>query len=191
MRVLGRAGILGLILLALGQLGPTHAGPDDVAALLKALDLRGYPPGTRPPSFSADTFDAHHVSLAGLRGKVVLVNFWASWCLDCRPEMPVLERLHREAARQGLAVIGVNARESSQTVRRYAKELDLTFPLVLDPNGAINTLYGVMGLPTTFLIDRDGRAVSLAVGARDWGGRPARTLIDSLLTDPASRPRTP
>ena len=130
------------------------------------------------------------ISLATLRGKVVIVNFWASWCVDCRPEMPALERLHREAGSQGLAVIGVNARETAQTVRRYARELDLTFPLVLDPSGAINTLYGVVGVPTTFVIDRDGRAVSFAVGPRDWGGRPARTLIDTLLNDPAQRSRT-
>jgi peroxiredoxin len=186
-----RARLLAVILLALGQASPMHAASDGLAPLLKALDLRGYPSGTRPPNFSGDTVDAHQVSLAALRGKVVLVNFWASWCVDCRPEMPALERLHREAGGHGLAVIGINARENAQTVRRYARELDLTFPLVLDPNGAINTLYGVVGVPTTFLIDRDGRAVSLAVGPRDWESRPARALIESLLGDPALRSRTP
>jgi thiol-disulfide isomerase/thioredoxin len=178
--------LLAVVLLTLGQAGPQADG-DALAPLLKALDLRGYPSGTRPPNFSGDTLGAHQLSLASLRGKVVIVNFWASWCVDCRPEMPVLERLHREAAGQGLAVVGINARESSQTVQRYARELDLTFPLVLDRNGAINSLYGVVGLPTTFVIDREGLAVSLAVGPRDWGGRSARTLIDTLLHDPARR----
>jgi thiol-disulfide isomerase/thioredoxin len=122
--------------------------------------------------------------MADFRGKVVLVNFWASWCAECRPEMPVLERLHRELGRRGLAVVGINAREDAAKVRWYATQLGLTFPLVLDVEGRINTQYGVIGLPTTFLIGRDGRAVAFAVGAREWGGAPARALIEALLAEP-------
>jgi thiol-disulfide isomerase/thioredoxin len=189
--VAGHVRLLVVIVLTLGPASLVHAGQDGLAPLLKALDLRGYPADTRPPNFSGDTHDAREVSLAALRGKVVIVNFWASWCVDCRPEMPALERWHREAAGQGLAVIGINVRESALIVRRYARELNLTFPLVLDPNGSINNLYGVVGVPTTFVIDRDGRAVSLAVGPRDWASGPARTLIETLLSDPVRRPRTP
>jgi len=121
------------------------------------------------------------VSLASLEGKVVLLNFWATWCLECRPEMSAFERLHRELTPQGLAVLGINAREGTATIREFAKELGLTFPLLLDDSGKINSTYGVIGLPTTFLIDRDGRAVALAVGPRDWSGNPARELIRALL----------
>jgi len=163
---------------------PTTA-PQPLTPLLKALDLRGYPSPTVPPKFAGSTFDAHEVSLAKLQGQVVIVNFWASWCAECRPEMPVLERLHRERAGRGLVVIGINVREGMPTVRRYARELDLTFPLVLDTTGAINSLYGVVGLPTTFVIDRDGRAVALAVGPREWESAPARALFDALLREPA------
>ena len=180
-----------MILLILGQASLANAGEERLAPLVKALELRAYPSVTRPPHFGGNTVDAHEVSLAKLRGKVLIVNFWASWCVECRPEMPVLERLHREHAAHGLAVIGVNARETSQTVRRYAKELDLTFPLVLDPRGAINTLYGVVGLPTTFLVGRDGRAIAFGVGPREWGSPPARALIETLLSEPAPRPDTP
>ena len=126
-----------------------------------------------------------------LRGKVVLINFWASWCAECRPEMPVLERLHRELAPQGFAVIGINAREGSEVIRRYASALGLTFPLVLDRDGKINSLYGVVGLPTTFLVGRDGRAVALAVGPREWASTPARSLIQALLAEPAPPPGAP
>jgi peroxiredoxin len=100
----------------------------------------------------------------------------------------VLERLHRELASQGLAIIGVNARESKAAVGRYAKELGLTFRLVLDPDGTINTLYGVVGLPTTFLVGRDGRAVALAIGPREWGSAPARALLQALLAEPTPPP---
>ena len=98
----------------------------------------------------------------------------------------MFERLHREFGAQGLSVIGINAREGAAAVRVYAKELGLTFPLILDPSGKINSAYGVIGLPTTFLISRDGRPVALAIGPRDWNGEPARALIPALLAEPQS-----
>jgi len=182
MMTLARQVLAGWLLLpALG--GPASADSATVPALLKPLDLVGYAARTAPPGLSGHTFDARPVAMAELRGKVVLVNFWASWCLECRPEMPRLERLHREFAAQGLAVIAVNAREDREAVRRYAKELSLTFPLVLDPDGKITGAYGVVGLPTTFVVARDGRAVALAVGPREWAGTSARELIKALLAE--------
>jgi peroxiredoxin len=153
--------------------------------LLKPLNLSGYSSSMRPPEFSGQTSDGKMLSLTGLREKVVVVNFWATWCLECRPEMPMFERLHREFGAQGLSVIGINAREGAAAVRVYAKELGLTFPLILDPSGKINSAYGVIGLPTTFLIGRDGRPVALAVGPREWSGKAARALIQVLLAEPA------
>jgi thiol-disulfide isomerase/thioredoxin len=118
---------------------------------------------------------------------VLILNFWASWCVECRPEMPVLEQLHREFAPRGLAIVGVNAREGTEAVRRYARELGLTFPLVLDPDGRIKALYGVIGLPTTFVAGRDGRAVALAIGPRNWGSAQAREILQALLAEPGAR----
>jgi len=174
-------------LLIVAQSSPARADPP-MMSLLKLRDLVGYPSRTTPPHFGGRTIDARQISLTDLRGKVVLVNFWASWCLECRPEMPVLESLHREVASQGLVIVGVNVRENRETVSRYAKQLGLTFPLVLDPDGKINALYGVVGLPTTFLVGRDGRAVAFAVGPREWGSAPARALFNALLAEPAPGP---
>lgn len=157
-----------------------------LAELLKALNLSGYPSVMHPPQFSGFTADGRTVSLAGLSGRVVLLNFWATWCLECRSEMPVFERLHHELSAQGLAVVGINVREGTSAIREYGKELGLTFPLILDLSGKINSAYGVIGLPTTFLIGRDGRAVALAVGPREWDGKPARALIQALLAEPAA-----
>lgn len=165
---------------------PCSSAPAEsaVAQLLKPLDLVGYASRAVPPHFSGGTIDARRVSTIDLQGKVVLMNFWATWCAECRPEMPVLEGLHRELAPQGFVVIGVNAREERGAVRRYALELGLTFPLVLDPDGKINALYGVVGIPTTFLVGRDGRAVAFAVGPRAWASPAARALIQALLAEP-------
>jgi peroxiredoxin len=165
---------------------PIGAEQPAVSSLLKPLDLHGYAAGTTPPPFVGRTLDGH-LSMTDVRGKVVLVNFWATWCAECRPEMPALERLHREFGSRGLTVVGVNARESMTVVRRYAAALGLTFPLVLDPDGTINSRYGVVGLPATFVVGRDGRAVAFAVGARPWESVAARTLIETLLAESGAR----
>ena len=158
-----------------------------MASLLKSVNLVAYRPGTMPPPFGSSTLDGRPLALTDLRGRVVILNFWASWCLECRAEMPRLERLHRAYAARGLAIVGVNAREDARAVRRHAEELGLTFPLVLDPDGKINALYGVIGLPTSFVVGRDGRAVAFGVGPHEWGSAPARALLEALLAEPASR----
>ncbi|MBI4573554.1 MAG: TlpA family protein disulfide reductase [candidate division NC10 bacterium] len=176
-------------LVALGiALGPPASSAAPAPGLLKALDLAGYPAGEKPPEFSGRTPEGQTVSLARLRGRVVLLNFWATWCLPCKEEMPMFQKLLRDFAPQGLTVMGVNVREGTSEIREYARELSLTFPLVLDANGKIQVLYGVIGLPTTFLIGRDGMAVARAIGPRDWGGPQARALIQALLEErPPSR----
>lgn len=155
------------------------------------LSLGTYPPGMQAPALDGRTLDGRTVSLGELRGRVVLLNFWASWCLECRPEMPAFERLHRSLAASGLTVLGINVRESEPTVRRYAGELRLTFPIVLDTDGVIGRRYGVLGLPTTFLIGRDGSAVALAIGPREWGSAAAEAIIRSLLAARPGRSETP
>lgn len=182
-------GLLVAGLLVVAMWSPAEAEQADVTVLVKRLGLVDYRAGTKPPHFNGRTLADQPLSLTDLQGKVVVMNFWASWCLECRPEMPALEALHRELAPRGLAIVGVNAREDIQTIARYATDLALTFPLLLDPHGNTNTAYGVIGLPTTFVIGRDGRGVAFGVGPRDWGSAPARALIETLLAEPAPRPR--
>lgn len=182
------ARLLACGLLVAGLAGTGAADQRALAPLLKTLDLRDYTSRPAPPDFSGRTLDARTLSITEYRGSVIILNFWASWCFECRPEMPGLERLRREFSSRGLAVIGVNAREDKEAARRYAMELGLTFPLVLDRNGAINALYGVVGVPTTFVIGRDGRTIGLAVGPREWESAPARALIAALMAEPAPPP---
>jgi peroxiredoxin len=101
------------------------------------------------------------------------MNFWASWWAECRAEIPRFECFHRAYAARGLDIVGVNAREDASAVGRHAEPLSLTFPLVLDPDGRINALYGVIGLPTSFVVGRDGRAVAFGAGPHEWGSAPA------------------
>jgi peroxiredoxin len=178
-----RKRIAGVLIALVATLGAPRASHAEVTELLQKLNLTAYSRGPKPPEFNGRTSDGRTVSLASLRGKVVLLNFWATWCQECRPEMPLFERLHRDFAAQGLTVLGVNAREGTSAIQGYAKELGLTFPLVLDPKGEVNAAYGVIGLPTTFFVGRDRRAVALAVGAREWASAPARKLIQALLAE--------
>lgn len=181
---LGRCMFACVVVALLPVVGPPALGKPPVTRLLGALDLSGYGPSQRPPEFSGRTATGRTVTLGGLRGRVVLLTFWTTWCSECRPEMPAFEQLHRDFVAEGLTVLGVNVRERASVIQTYATELGLTFPLVLDPKGEIQASYGVIGLPTTFLIGRDARGVALAVGPREWGGPPARAIIQALLAEP-------
>jgi peroxiredoxin len=181
-----RQGIAGVLVALAMILAAPQASRAAAAELLERLNLSGYRLGTKSPEFDGATVDGRRLSLVSLRGKVVLLNFWASWCSECRSEMPMFEQLHREFAAQGLSVIGINAREGTEAIRGYAKELRLTFSLVLDPKGQINAAYGVIGLPATFLIGRDRRPVARAVGPRDWESAPAKAIIQALLSETVS-----
>ncbi len=144
--------------------------------------------GVQAPTFDLATADGKRASLTALRGQVVLLNFWATWCPPCREEMPSMERLHQEFRTQGLAVLAVNIQESPKQVARFMRDFRLTFPALLDTDATIAGRYGARGLPSTYLIDRTGRVDGQAVGARDWGGPTAKALIRSLLGTAEARP---
>lgn len=103
-------------------------------------------------------------SLASLHGKVVAINFWASWCGPCRDEAPLLEQTWLENRAKGFVVVGVDANDYSGDARRFVRKHGLTYPIVLDPHGSTLGRWGVPGLPTTFVVDREGRVVAKVVG---------------------------
>jgi cytochrome c biogenesis protein CcmG/thiol:disulfide interchange protein DsbE len=104
------------------------------------------------------------LSLASLRGKAVVVNFWASWCVPCRDESPYLERVWRDRRGDGLVLVGVNEEDVSKDARRFARRNRLTYPLVRDKSGRLRDDYGLRGYPETFVIDRRGDLVERVAG---------------------------
>ena len=113
--------------------------------------------GTPAPSFSGELLGGGTLALESLRGKVVLLNFWAVECPPCRIEMPELEKIHRRYSKQGLRVLGVTEMDPTRDqVIRSVKELGVTYPILLDPGGRIATLYGIEAHPTSFVIDAKG-----------------------------------
>jgi peroxiredoxin len=107
------------------------------------------------PEFSLKTVEGETVQLSDLRGQVVALNFWATWCAPCRLEMPALQA-RADARPDRLAVIGVNFDESADAVAAFRDELGIRFPLLLDPGGEVQRLYRVLGYPTTFFLDETG-----------------------------------
>ncbi|MEO6062445.1 MAG: TlpA disulfide reductase family protein [Thermoflexales bacterium] len=115
-------------------------------------------------------------TLTDLRGKVVVLNFWATWCGPCRAEMPALAEIQTQYASRGVIVIGVNQREDAGSIRRYLDSIGVDFQIALDPMGESNRQYRVLGLPTTYLIDRQG-----VIRDAIFGGPMSRALIESKL----------
>ena len=114
-------------------------------------------------------------------GKVVLANFWASWCAPCRDEMPSLHRLAQRRAADGLVVVAVNYRETARTIERFFDGLGLRLPTLLDTDGALSAAYTPRIFPSTVVFDRRGRTVGTVVGEIDWEGDPAARILAPLL----------
>ena len=134
-----------------------------------ALDPRNVPSplvGRAAAPFTLTTFDGEPVSLEALRGKVVIVNFWASWCTPaCYDEAPVLERAWRAYRDRGVVVVGVDMQDTEDAARAFIRRFGLTFPNAPDPGGKVAVEYGVYGVPETFFVDRAGVIRKKHVGA--------------------------
>jgi cytochrome c biogenesis protein CcmG/thiol:disulfide interchange protein DsbE len=120
------------------------------------------------PEFALERLDEEgELGLASLRGKAVVVNFWASWCLPCKEEAPYFEQVWRDRRAQGVVFVGLDSRDFRGEARDFVQDYGLTFPIVYDGPGDISATYGVTGYPETFVIDREGRVVDAIVGAVD------------------------
>jgi cytochrome c-type biogenesis protein len=114
--------------------------------------------GLEAPSYAARTLGGDSVSLALMRGKPVLLNVWATWCLPCKEEIPYLESLHGKHAAEGLQIVGVSvdARGDEGKIEEFAKDFSMTYPIWRDPDERVNSRFLAIGVPSTYLIDRDG-----------------------------------
>ena len=143
--------------------------------------------GAVAPEFHAiDLATGDSVSLhERYRGKVTLVNIWATWCVPCKVEMPAMERLYDSLAPRGFAIAAVSIDEGSpDDVRAFGQELGLSFDLLQDRSTRIQRTYQTTGVPESFLLDRRGVIVKRIIGAHDWSSPANRALVERLLDEP-------
>jgi peroxiredoxin len=140
--------------------------------------------GFPAPDFTLRDLNGRPVRLSGLRGKVVFLNIWATWCPPCRMEMPSMESLHRRLQGRDFVMLAVSEDESGPSaVRTFVDEMKLTFSVLLDPEGSLPPRYGVTGYPETFIIDRKGHVVEHFIGPEDWANEEAFRYFSGLLDE--------
>lgn len=147
--------------------------------------------GSRAPAFRATNLRTNRpAALEAYRGKVVLVNIWATWCPPCRAEMPSMERLHKKLAGTDFRIAAVSVdgdafysevQAGPKEIMAFANDLGLTFDILHDPSGAIRESYDIFGVPESYLVDRDGVIVKRVIGAANWDDPVNEMLIRRLL----------
>jgi len=182
-------GFLALLFLSLGTFTVISGGffhkddqpPPASEGLFKRLKIQRLSEKVFAPDFTLEDLNGRRVRLEDLRGKVVFLNFWATWCPPCILEMPTMEKLHREFGGKGLVILAVNFQESSEQVKAFLKKHQLTFITLLDPKGKVFKLYQAWSLPTTTIVNKKGQAVSKVIGYRDWHKPEMKEFFRRLL----------
>jgi thiol-disulfide isomerase/thioredoxin len=153
-----------------------------VAVSAAAGDFQARAPAPAP-ALRVQDLSGSTVSLADYRGRVVLLNFWASWCPPCRQEMPSMERLRKKMAGRPLAIVGVDSGESAEEVKAFLPTLKVAFPIFLDPDSENTRRWKVFALPTSFLVDAQGRVRYSIAGPTEWDAGEGLALIEKLLAE--------
>jgi len=154
-----------------------------LAALCATLIVPAFA-GTSPaPEFSLPSRDGDSVSLQELKGQVVMLNFWASWCGPCRQEMPLLDQMHRRYSSLGFTLLGVNVEASTQDAERWLAQTPVSFPVLFDTNNEVSRLYDVNAMPSTVFIDRQGNVRYLHRGYKPGDESEYLNQIRTLLKE--------
>ncbi|MFK5925617.1 MAG: TlpA disulfide reductase family protein [Desulfuromusa sp.] len=138
--------------------------------------------GNTAPDFTLTDMQGQKVTLSQFRGKVVILNFWATWCPPCREEMPSMERLYRDLESKGLVILAVNVEENGKkVVSQFLQKTPYSFPILLDSENVAQNAYGVFRFPESFIIDRNGVVVEKIIGGRNWLSGSTFKVINFLL----------
>ena len=144
--------------------------------------------GTPAPDFTFPGLDGKMVSLSDYRGKVVLVNIWATWCPPCVDEMPSMEKLYRKFKGKNFEILAVSIDEPGlKAVAPFMKKSNLTFPALIDSEGAIKAVYGITGIPESFIIDKQGNLIKKIIGPVDWATRDIFRFFSEVIEKPYTR----
>jgi thiol-disulfide isomerase/thioredoxin len=154
----------------------------DLERLFKEMGVVQVPPAADPIEIQLKDQNGRLTNLSEFRGKIVFINFWTTWCLSCVIEMPSMEKLHQKFKDKDFAMVGINLQESDATVLKFYKENQLTFTTLLDATGDVGAAFRILGIPTTFILDKNGIIIGRVLGPREWDSRDSFALFD-YLTD--------
>jgi len=187
----------GLLVQAMAQLEPYGGTPPEPAPLQGEAGaperpqgstlLRPYPAERAAPALALASLHGGMVDLAGLRGRVVLVNFWATWCPPCVEEIPSLQRLYRRLRPEGLEILAVDVGESVESMEAFLKDKPIDFPVLMDEDGSALRRWGVYAFPTTLVLDHQHRIRYAVFGAFDWDSPEVTRALEPLLQDAAAQ----
>lgn len=149
--------------------------------LFREMGIIEVPHITPPVDFSLMDINGQQSTLSDFKGKIVFLNFWTTWCPECRIEMPYMEKLHRRLNGQDFAMIAVNLQEPAFQVRNFLKKYQLTFRVLLDAKGKIGQQFGIRAIPATYILDKNGGIIGKAFGSRRWDRKKSIALFEHLI----------
>ena len=171
-------GLIGIILGCKSKQTPQKSIID--SKYIESLGI-ATPEGMKATDFTLKTLGGKDASLSDYQGKIVFLNFWATWCPPCREEVPSMENLYQKFKDQDFAILAIDLRESQETVEKFVQENGLNFTVLLDPKGKIGSAYMVANIPTTYLLDKKGEIIGKIIGGRDWDSEDSFNLFNDLL----------
>jgi peroxiredoxin len=163
------------------------AAPDEIDRgfdKLGIIKIRRLPP---PEDFTLADLNGRQVRLSDFKGKVVFLNFWTTWCPQCRLEMPALEKLHQRFKDRAFVMLAVSLRERKSTVEQFFERQRLNYTALLDSDGRVGLKFGIRSIPTSIIIDRRGAMIAKAIGSRPWDSDAAMALFERLIDNPPDR----
>jgi peroxiredoxin len=171
--------LLAAVFLACGFALPFGAAAaPDYTLIPKLQEIKDHP---EAPDFTLPDAGGKKRSLKDYRGKVVFLAFWATWCPFCREEIPAMESVYKDYKGKGLEIVAVSIKDKREDTLAFVKKNKLTYPILMDPEGDIGSLYGAYATPTVYLIDRNGQVLARMWGPAGWGSPASRKLIAQLV----------
>ncbi|MDR2662305.1 MAG: TlpA family protein disulfide reductase [Treponema sp.] len=155
--------------------------PQNMAGAFRSAGIPVLAKPVDPEAFSLALLTGGRTELSAYKGKVVLLNFWATWCPPCRAEMPSMETLYKRFKDQGLEILAVDCAEEKAVVERFIENNKYSYPVLLDTDGTVSSLYGIEAIPTSFILNREGKIIARIVGGLRWNDPKIIAAIEAAL----------
>jgi len=174
------SGIFAIMALDSYPLAKTEYGRNNLEQLMAEMGVSPHPFNNDPLEAKLLSPAGNSVGLGDLRGKIVFLNFWTTWCPTCITEMPSMERLHQKLSGKDFAMVTVNIKETASQVKDFFEKQKLTFTALMDITGEVSTEFGIRAIPTTFILDKNGQILGRIAGPREWDSKEALAMFENL-----------